>query len=1087
MTMQEQILRTDELIGRETEIEAMRRLSDIVVKTRACHVLYFQAHGGLGKTRLLQEYPKQVDTQALNMLVVDIIDMYDFENRKPIQIERKIVNSLKQAIAGRAVPIHTIDPDKIFKEYEQAYDFYRTVRGFSHTATRAAEQNIHTQFVKSCEQLSKKFSLVLRFDTFEAILNTNLPRYAFVFDQELYPAERETSEQEISYSDNAGVNIVLKWFNEIAFRLPSTLIIMAGRPSTRFALKDVLRFDMEVHSPSIIELPRDIAQYLRQYKLTITEEDDRISYIARITNGFPLLLTLYAITQPDKGTNPPGSTYEFEDNLIERTFNLLDQLPPERDSNETTRQRHSLIFCLFILSCARRGIRRKELRGVFDFLEIKRDDEVINNLGDGALVKTVERWQPEDTDDGDNTLLLLHDEVLILIDQSEKLHKLSYREPILEYLCTTSEKQARNRDSAVQPLKPMADHMYYELTRDVVRGYRAYVIYADWLLRQRYVQDALILADVFWITLLYEVKRGGKVERPVADQLIESLELSSAEIEREEAVRYVKRLLHSDKYPEAAAAAEALYADFVSQQILPPDQDWLALDQCSQANYYIFADLCITWANAMARGSGMDQAQELFTKLRYWLVSSDFHARLAAEQPVRLNRRLTALRREFFLGETYNMRGQLQKRQQLYSRAVSDLKNAIEAFSSYQETKPRVDDAGLPISASMFLNDDVTIDIAQVNNQETIFLEDHAGLPISASMFLNDDVTIDIAQVNNNLAHSYAKNGELGKAKDTSATVINKYIGDRPIVSLYQQALFHNTNALIHMDVCEYEQVDGALCKAEQAAKRSGVDRAEGLVLWATGNYKRTCWNNGAKLEDIGGPEEIDKTYFALADGKLHNETNTLGELYYDRARFERDLGMSYHESDNTRAKDCWNRAAKHLANAAKVLEQNDTLGILRANIRETGACLAILQGHPRTANRLLKEADELLKEGAGLPSYAQVIAGKIALQRALILLHEGKTQLALREMVIALARVYLFAPDTANYRDHVAFEKLIRGWVADEHIAAAELTAFIQGLFTGSITIELKSLPYLLPPADDWLNAWERALGFFQSLQRPA
>src|SRR5262245_17327027 len=63
----------------------------------ASRVLYFEARGGLGKTRLLQDYPVIVAQDSLHVLTADTIDMYDFENRKPIEIERKIVDSLKTA------------------------------------------------------------------------------------------------------------------------------------------------------------------------------------------------------------------------------------------------------------------------------------------------------------------------------------------------------------------------------------------------------------------------------------------------------------------------------------------------------------------------------------------------------------------------------------------------------------------------------------------------------------------------------------------------------------------------------------------------------------------------------------------------------------------------------------------------------------------------------------------------------------------------------------------------------------------------------------------------------------------------------
>ena len=138
MTEQIQYPKID-LIERDAEIDLMREMSRSVIETGERRVLYFEAGGGLGKTRLLQDYPKIVAQDASRMLVADVIDMYDFENWRPIEIERKIVNSLRLAARSR---IAKNDIDAIFLEYKKAYSYYHAIQGVLHVATMQAEGSV---------------------------------------------------------------------------------------------------------------------------------------------------------------------------------------------------------------------------------------------------------------------------------------------------------------------------------------------------------------------------------------------------------------------------------------------------------------------------------------------------------------------------------------------------------------------------------------------------------------------------------------------------------------------------------------------------------------------------------------------------------------------------------------------------------------------------------------------------------------------------------------------------------------------------------------------------------------------------------
>jgi hypothetical protein len=1066
-----QFRKTARLIDRDAEMNEIRRLADAAVHSGTCRVLYFRANGGLGKTRLLKESKSIIAKDLPQMLVSDIVDMYDFENRKPLEIERKLVDSLKREARQQGMTDEEFED--FFEDYTYKYVFFENIRGFSHKATREAEKNIHNAFIVGCNRLSKVYPIVFRFDTLESILNIKSPEYSFVIEKERV-SERENEDNEQEYTKGVGANIVLNWFARVLKDLESALVIFAGRPV--IADDPIILMEQQIDplfdSLNLwrIDESDKLLEYLRECGIDIAR--DRIPYIRKITGGMPLLLSLYARTQPEKDAKfkTPHNYAEFEDSLIEQTFNLLETLPSNSNSDqlpEEQKKRQFFIFCLFILSCARRGIRREELRLVFDRLGMERDDDVIDSLDDETLIRSVPHWYqldaaettPEQQKENakKNTLLLLHDEILALIDQSKKLDELEYRKPILNILCDISKEQVHNPPPGVPEIKLLSDHMYYELTRDIATGYRTYTIYADRFLRQRFIQDALILADVFWNTLYHEVPRGQDKFTPFLDRLAESQQVNSDDIRWEEQVRYVKRLRFIDDYTEAEAWAVKLYDDLVEKGVVPAAQDWTQITSMAHGNYYVFIDLCLTWATAMTRlRRDPDQCSSLLTKLIRLLESNELQLPLAKDEDLSLSWQLACLRRTFFLGDAYNTRGQLYDDQQYYQSAVDDLEKARTAFIDYQDKK---------------------------------FLLYEGEIVAQAAYFLNDDATADQAQVGNNLAYSKMRDGHLPDALELSQEIIDKYIRDTQSATTYQQALFYNTNALIHMRLGQYDEAKAALDAAKLAAEQSGVDRAIGLVSWALGIYRRAKWNNERLPDTNAELLAIDSEDFGTAAAKLQNEPGNLSDVFYDRARFARDLVLFFRsKSDPERAQDWWRQANKHLDRATEELGKIAALDMRHADLLETRASLYLLRnddqyGDHSEAGRLLHEADELLRNNKDMPRYAAVVAGKIALQRGLLFLHQDQHQKALEQMAIALARAYVFAP---KHRDQAAFEKLISGWHQEKQITTDALNVFVRSIYTGQVAVKAGDLRYLPPPADLWVNAWERSLTFFESLQRP-
>src|SRR5690349_14539212 len=97
--------RTLRLIGREDILK--RVISAISHKSSKSHVLYLEGHGGIGKTRLLEEVDNiQKQRKGRKFLWSGIIDLYHEENHSP--------DNLQKAIAGGLDPYN-----KYFVQFRQ--------------------------------------------------------------------------------------------------------------------------------------------------------------------------------------------------------------------------------------------------------------------------------------------------------------------------------------------------------------------------------------------------------------------------------------------------------------------------------------------------------------------------------------------------------------------------------------------------------------------------------------------------------------------------------------------------------------------------------------------------------------------------------------------------------------------------------------------------------------------------------------------------------------------------------------------------------------------------------------------------------
>ncbi len=609
--------------------------------------------------------------------------------------------------------------------------------------------------------------------------------------------------------------------------------------------------------------------------------------------------------------------------------------------------------------------------------------------------------------------LFLHDEIFVMIDQSGKPDECGLREPTLEYLDQISREQVQQVERNAL-LGAMADNMYYELSRDFVQGYRTYVIYTDLLLDERSINDALVLADAFWSTLNYHVSRGQERIYPYRNALAQST-LTKTQILEDEQVNQVQMLLAQDQNQAAVEKAEQLNQSFVQAGTLPPDdqdpRDWHW--RTPQHDPYLFVSLNL-W-----RAYALHLAQRSIGSPQAERHLSRISTFLEQLDQTTIADEFLQLRRPYFLSQAYVRRGYIYRQQQHYMQAQIDYDRARIAARSYQES-------GI--------------------------------LPADRLSFKNN-----LAHITNNLAYVLALTGNLKRALTFSNEVIREYL---PAVSTYQRALYWNTNALIRLKRGEFVEAEVPLRHAEQAAQESESQRARALVAQARGLLKSAIMNARQEVD-----EQIEQ-HFEQAAQLVENEPDTLREIYNDWAGYARVIAVLYQRKGDHEKCHRYQQTALRLLDQALNLVA-DTQSMQFADLTVSKASVYNDMQDYAQAQTLLDQAEQVMY--VPMQEYAQVVSGKIALQRAMIMLDQQHNDLeALRLMTLAMARAFVFA---RLHLDQGNFERLI-----DERINQMDLEplrTFYTHIQENQFSITVDDLPYQKPDPGKWAEAWATSVAF--------
>ncbi|HEY1016012.1 MAG TPA: hypothetical protein VGE07_25105 [Herpetosiphonaceae bacterium] len=1019
-------------VGHNEQKKALLDWSSDIITDPRCYAMYFEARGGLGKTHLLSLYPQLVlqaseqQPELTRLRITNIVDFYNFESRSPLVIEQRLIEGLKYASGAEWHALPPEEVDTAFRAYNEMLEQRRrSISGRAKTAITAMD--LHRAFIECWNRLARSHPLVIRFDTVETLQNQTAPPEALInIELQFLAAHGDMPPSAI------GIESVQQWMTAVLPRLEHTLVIMSGRPvgGSEFiqsliqhgVLSDDARYVLEPLSDL-----SDIRDYLSGCGVSGIErfKDNRLQQIKEFTEGYPLMLTWYAELFRSDWAFPPNVLHASSSlrriNLEERLIETI--LHPLNLADSATR---TLAYCFYFLGYARRGLTRDELRQLFDEMKLERDDVVLEQLEYLSLIKTIS-WQQ-------SVSFFLHDEVARLLDTSGILGPLGMGEATLRFLSENSRRYLDQREALpmrnqapsvddglvsqqsdqVARLKAMSSHMYYELTRHFQVGYWAYVVYMDQLLGERRVDDAMVLADAFWSTLEYRVTHDGHERQPYYERLHES-PLELEGILRDERVRQAKLLRAIDQNSQALQLVTKLHAEFTR------DEQIAALGYQASADPHLHIDLSLVWA-------ATTMSEDISP--RGWAFADALYRDIIAflEAPSAGAHALLETRKLFFLGQAYTLRGHLLYQQERFSEAIADALRGRRAFKQHL-----------------------------LNRQDT-----SAENP----QIQRDNVIPDLAQATNNLAYNLAQTGELKRALRLTNEVIKEYVAH---VSDYHQALFYNTQALIYLYRGQTHEAEEPIRLAIRAAEQSGINRAIGLVTEGRARLEQ------AKMSRQNVPNPAIERYYEQALQHLAEESGTRRSILGAQASFYRAISALYHnEQDYGHARHYNELALTTLDDALAAID--DGPSVRRADLTQGKAVIHINMGEFDKAIAELAQAEEMMQRP--MPEYGQVVAGKIAIQRAIIALdHEANVTEALRLMTIGLARANIFAP---HHQVLDTFEQMIQNRIKGiSQRYPNESTEFLSLLDEWNATDSFNQLQYQQPNPHQWPSAWNAAIGF--------
>jgi tetratricopeptide (TPR) repeat protein len=497
-----------QLVNRESE---QRAIQSALNSPGSLRLLYFFGQGGAGKTRLLQAAEQYIKFDGKSSPLLRWGGLHDFYHT-----ELHSVTTLQQAI------VNGLDPmDAHFQEYRKSLArFNRLIaEGLVGSTLETERQALDDLFLEEYKAFARQYRPVLAFDTLESLMHE--------------------SDWVESLCKLEGVPIASReWILQQVGSLENSVILMAGRP------EPVFRKDLELANNSrpgrleAIEINGLTREDTRQFLAMLLKEApaflkpliEKSDQFWQVTRGLPVQLALAVdlasraqFLVGDDGVNRAQSAEAFGQSLVGELF-----------SGENPEAR-----ILFLLGLARKGMTDELLHYLEPDQSVSSCSRRLEQLRNTSIVKTrLERNE-----------LFLHDALYELFDAYfPSLPDLGpWYERLADYYRS---KHSRSRRDITSDSQIPINLLYYELQLNPRHAFDA--VYLP--LREKALKGHELELDIHLRDELLRFIR----DPAIARLKFRRHALTKADVDRDSAIRWIKRYLIQSNYQKAILIAETI-------------------------------------------------------------------------------------------------------------------------------------------------------------------------------------------------------------------------------------------------------------------------------------------------------------------------------------------------------------------------------------------------------------------------------------------------------------------------------------------------------------------------------------------------
>ena len=468
---------TLDFVGRESIRQSIQ--SVLLSSTKNAQVIFLAGHGGVGKTKLLEEALRIANKVGRSQVASQIIDFY--------HIQTHTSTGLAQALYNVLTP-----PEEHFKEYRVAYKRLERLQLSGEAGVERQIREVTDVFIKELKVLCNTTRVVIALDTCERLV------YG-------------TSDVDEEATMNAES---WEWLIAQIDELENIVIILAGRPEESeplfkkisvstievgaFSLEESLSYFDEVERNTRARGFSEVAERI----IGLTQEQRELAH--KCANGRPILLALLVdyLSVNNSIDLSFENVYHFESTIVNRIMGDGSRFGDILRIVGHIRKGLTEELLAYVLAEQHNKLAQNNKRNSTDYL---RDaGNYIEKIKDFSFVKI---RLPDHR-------LFLHDEVYALLDRHvyDTPQDEQERETVYQAINKYYESQFEvNRNKLSELFKPIEDgretkineasfteaifkrqnllteDVYYHLRDNASRGYRRYY---------RYARDAILTNDI---------------------------------------------------------------------------------------------------------------------------------------------------------------------------------------------------------------------------------------------------------------------------------------------------------------------------------------------------------------------------------------------------------------------------------------------------------------------------------------------------------------------------------------------------------------------------------------------------------------